>query len=345
MVKHALAGILVAHISHLLSFIVLYHLTRRLIPKPQHRIAYIAAILHIVSPAGLFLSGPYAEAPFAMLNFTGMLTYTLATETTSNIPRTTFWTITTGLLFAASATLRSNGILNGLIFAWDAVALLSSPTALLTNPSLASRLAATLAAGTLTALGFAAPQIIAYLEFCTNDNTRPWCSKFPPSIYSWVQTYYWEVGFLKYWTLSNAPLFLLAGPMLAVLFYTGYIALRRRQILVNVQHPATDATTRCELLNHILPRFALVQVHLAGLAASSFHVQIINRISSGYPVWYIVVAIALGRERQQQGATKGSVKSRLSVFDDERVLRWMVKGSIIYAIVQAGLYASFLPPA
>lgn len=70
---------------------------------------------------------------------------------------------------------------------------------------------------------------------------------------------------------------------------------------------------------------ALPQFLLAILALLSYHVQIITRLASGYPVWYIWLAY-----QTVEGGTRTST-----------MIRWMV----IYGLVQAGLYASFLPPA
>ncbi len=41
---------------------------------------------------------------------------------------------------------------------------------------------------------------------------RPYCSSLFPSVYSFVQWKYWNVGFLNYWTLQQAPNFLFALP-------------------------------------------------------------------------------------------------------------------------------------
>jgi GPI mannosyltransferase 2 len=64
------------------------------------------------------------------------------------------------------------------------------------------------------------------------------------------------------------------------------------------------------------------QLILAVLALTTYHVQIITRIASGYPWWYIWLAAERPR----------SVKI---------AVRWMA----LYALIQGGLYASFLPPA
>lgn len=75
----------------------------------------------------------------------------------------------------------------------------------------------------------------------------------------------------------------------------------------------------------IVTSLALPQLVLAVLALTSYHVQIITRISSGYPLWYIWLAFKL-QDRPRRASL---------------VIRWMV----IYALIQAGLYACFLPPA
>ena len=80
--------------------------------------------------------------------------------------------------------------------------------------------------------------------------------------------------------------------------------------------------------------FAIPQIALAALALTSYHVQIITRLSSGYPVWYWWVASLI--IENQKISLKGREWGTAKV-----ISRWM----IIYAIVQGGLFASFLPPA
>ena len=123
-------------------------------------------------------------------------------------------------------------------------------------------------------------------------------------------------------------------------------------------------------MQRMLPRLALPQVVLAVMAATSFHVQIINRISSGYPIWYIILAIAIqsGRRSNATHVESRAKKSADSASSGDksiqreadassiggtwhfgllqgRILKWIVRGMVMYAIVQGGLYASFLPPA
>lgn len=379
-VKHALTGILVSHTSHLLAVLALYSLTVALIPAGMNRkrqIAFTAASLHILSPAGLFLSAPYGESAFAFLNFTGMLVYALAAKTRfANGDHFAFqealMSITSGLLFGLASTMRSNGIFSGVLFAWDAIDAISSPLQLLHDFNKTKRFVATILPGILVGIGFAIPQVVAYMEYCTSGNTRPWCDRVPPSIYSWVQSHYWGVGLFRYWTLSNLPLFLIASPVLVLLLFTAVIAIWQPQnIAATCQPSATPSKSRnmhesaqidTKLFDYCLPRLALPQLILAVMAATSFHVQIINRISSGYPIWYILLAISIQSSARMQGALTSttpddrndrrsnlpaveSANSRSMRLLTGRHIGWIVRGMIMYAIIQGGLYASFLPPA
>jgi phosphatidylinositol glycan class V len=72
---------------------------------------------------------------------------------------------------------------------------------------------------------------------------------------------------------------------------------------------------------------AAAQVLIAVMTLMSYHVQIINRLSSGYPVWYWWLAGELIHP------SKSSFGSKFVAF------------MVVYASIQAVLFASFLPPA
>ncbi len=73
-------------------------------------------------------------------------------------------------------------------------------------------------------------QYMAYQDFCKpmfeSSASPPWCSDTFPSIYSYVQSKYWDSGLLKYWTLQQLPNFIISAPVLALLLYTSaqYVA-------------------------------------------------------------------------------------------------------------------------
>jgi phosphatidylinositol glycan class V len=347
-VGHALSGILTSHLSHLGAVITLYSLVRRMVPADQERkqeVAFTTACLHTVSPAGLFLSAPYGESTFAFTTFLGILCYVRAQEQRllrtpqSHFLPTAAWTVLSGFCFALSTLFRSNGLLHGTIFLFDAIRSLRVLLATRSTSDLI-HLLSTILAGSLLAVGFALPQAIAYLQYCTPSPSRPWCSYTVPSIYSWVQKHYWHVGFLSYWTPNNIPLFLLAAPMLAVLCITAISVLFEPQkLLANVtgtSKPGSEGERR--LFTHVCFQLAIPQMILAVMATTSFHVQIINRISSGCALWYVVLAILV----VDRGS--GPQKGLLGVLGG-RNREVLVRVMVAYAIVQGGLYAAFLPPA
>ncbi|EME85108.1 glycosyltransferase family 76 protein, partial [Pseudocercospora fijiensis CIRAD86] len=359
LLRHATAGIALSHISHFLAVVILYQLTYDLIPashERKRRVAFTTACLHVVSPGGLFLSASYGESFFALTNFAGSFCYLaswrwVSRQDPSSGLHAAAWAIASGVLFGTATMVRGNGLLSGIMFAWDAVLYLPELPRVLRErtPTDMLRLFGVLTGGASVAIGYAIPQFEAYLEYCTGGNSRPWCTKIPPSIYTFVQAHYWNVGFLRYWTLSNIPLFALATPMLLVLLSTGWVAMNKAQMdkLADGLNTVDDATRAPPVItaqekqtfSHHMARFALPQVLLAALALTSFHVQIINRISSGYPVWYILLACAM--HAPAPSAQNPSAAMRFFAGNAQ----WLVRASVMYAMIQGGLYASFMPPA
>ena len=199
--KETVSGVLVAHTCHLLSVHMLYQLSRVVFLTPHSgeytKFAFIAASLHVISPAGLFLSAPYSESLFAFLSFLGFYCYAQSLRVGSHY---SLWVenlniLLSGLLFGFATSVRSNGLLNGLIFGYDitrcAPSLLQSGDRSITL----SRILTAACGGALVALGFLLPQYLAYDEFCVaagmTEDSRPWCYGWFPSIYAWVQSQYW----------------------------------------------------------------------------------------------------------------------------------------------------------
>ncbi|EUC45859.1 glycosyltransferase family 76 protein [Bipolaris oryzae ATCC 44560] len=340
---YVLAGIIVSNACHLISVLVLHRLlTLVLEPHRQKTIPFVAAVLHVLTPASLFMCAPYAEAVFSLLNFTGMLLYAqsriIARSTTFSIQED-IQKVGAGLFFAVATLMRSNGLLSGTILLYDVVRYLF---ALMTNQRSihdVRRILITCISGGMIAIAFIGPQYLAYTEFCNGESgaeIRPWCEKRLPSIYSWVQSYYWNVGLFRYWTVSNLPLFALAAPMLWLLFTSSVTLLRScaGDLLHKTRVHRTSVTQDAGSAICKLPELALPQLFLAVSAVTTFHVQIVNRIASGYPVWYLMIATWL-----VDSPGLSSTKSRSST------AQWLVRGMIVYSLVQGMLYANFLPPA
>ncbi|KAJ4413580.1 ER membrane glycoprotein subunit of the GPI transamidase complex-like protein [Neurospora sp. IMI 360204] len=449
----ATTALLLSNASHLLAFLVLYHLIL-LLPlscgsnsssssQKRRKLALLTSLLHIFSPAGLFLSAPYAESSCALFSFLGWWFYARSClsdgkdvtgrrrekETGSGLTvKGDINLLLAGLSFGLATLFRSNGILNGLPFAWEVLGILSG---LVTTsggrgrvPLLKTlrRLIALGLGGIFVAAGSIAPQTVAWLRYCPSgslwlsnkflsssgveavsgtsgvsgntggyggsgvgagvsagagggledlvaqEEAREWCGAVVPSIYTFVQKHYWNVGFLRYWTLPNIPLFLLAAPMLAILVKSALDQLRQRpqqsSAVVNSdgkdktsplapptsgpttsfasepssdavksetvihQNPESTTTTAQQRMQILISSAAAEQVLLAVLAVSSYHVQIITRISSGYPLWYWWLA------QQLIGGDK-----------EKKLGKGIVVFMVMYAAIQGVLFTSFLPPA
>ncbi|KAK4666011.1 ER membrane glycoprotein subunit of the GPI transamidase complex-like protein [Podospora pseudopauciseta] len=315
----AVIGVTVANTAHFLSVIVLFRLGQ--VVWRDRTLSLVAALLHIVSPAGMFLTAPYMESSYAFLAFTGYLLFALSSQAESRALTRDVYLVLAGIFFGLATAFRSNGILNGIPFAWEVLRHLPN---LPHKPfDTIRRLVALGIGGICVALGSIIPQAIAYGQFCSGASgvdPRPWCEAYLPSIFTFVQEHYWNVGFLRYWTISNLPLFLLATPMLAILVRSGVEQPTSARQPVIAAKPVESAQ-----LTSLIQSAAAAQVVLAVLAIAMYHVQIITRISSGYPLWYWWVAGSLIR--------------------GEKVGGYIVKFMVLYALIQGVLFTSFLPPA
>ena len=148
-----------------------------------------------------------------------------------------------------------------------------------------------------------------------------------------------DCGFLRYWKLSNVPLFLLAAPMLTILSVSSYITLP--QIRSHSTRPA-----------RLLLSLIIAQGALAVLTLTSYHVQIVTRLSSAYPVWYIWLAAALcpaysaARRDGSAGRDEGAGELGLDPgAPGQKYGLAIVTYMVLYATIQTVLFACFMPPA
>ncbi len=162
--------------------------------RNQTATSLLAAVVHIVSPAGAFLSAPCSESLFSCLNFLGFYFYVDGRNSTSL--NQNLETVLAGLVIGCATIVRSNGILSGLPFLYDAALQLFNLFRNGSSVRKIRRLSALVGGGCLIAVGAAFPQYLAYIEYCTNAvqrERRPWCDFTFPSIYGWVQQHYWFV--------------------------------------------------------------------------------------------------------------------------------------------------------
>ena len=131
--------------------------------------------------------------------------------------------------------------------------------------------------------------------------------------------------------MSNLPLFFIAAPVIIFMMLSGLWAWRGALL----PGPKGGAEHRMlQASKQIIQGLAVPQIVLALLALTTYHVQIITRLSSAYPIWYWWLASLVANG------------SEVKVFGREgSAARIMIQWMVIYSLVQTGLFASFLPPA
>jgi phosphatidylinositol glycan class V len=100
------------------------------------------------------------------------------------------------------------------------------------------------------------------------------------------------------------------------------------------QNGVTTSSKSISSVTHAVPELVLPQLVLSLAAITSFHVQIVNRIASGYPMWYLTIATWLVEGQESPDNTASKIRGQ-----------WAVRGMISYALIQGILFANFLPPA
>lgn len=302
--------------THVLYDLSLHHFR-------SHSLAFLSAALSVFSssPAALKLA-PYNEPFFTYLSYRGMLACARSKWAAASI------------CFTMASMFRSNGIfLSGFIL-WGMLVtpLLTRQKDLLTPRHLLRCVLLT----ALPLVPFIHHNTIAYLRFCKPSATRipDWCaSNWIPSIYSHVQSKYWNVGFLRYWTVSNIPNFILAFPALLHVFAFCWFYLSNLPAIIphiapwirsknnDVHPPQLDSPFLSpSLLPHVLHALAL-----ALILTFNAHVQISLRLLPSLPLTYWAAA-------------------RL-MLDLPKLGKAWVTWSILWGALSCVLWAVFLPPA
>lgn len=207
----AMVGIVLSHAAHWWSVLLLYDVSKLVFFPAGARetemegFAVLSAVFHILSPAGVFLSAPYAESLFAMLTFGGAFWYSRGRRCFARGDELmgAIWIFGCGLVFGLSTLMRGNGLLSGFTLVYELVVCLQGLLRLSKKSrGLKDDLARTLLArsiviglsGVAMALIASWPQFVAYQEFCSGQEEgvrRRWCSAFIPSIFTFVQAESW----------------------------------------------------------------------------------------------------------------------------------------------------------
>lgn len=195
----AFLGVALSNLCHLLSVLLLPSLNMTIFsqsPKSGSSLPIAVAALHIINPAGSFLLSPCPEALFSFLNFLGFHLYMkgLWNQYQKRTIIAEVHCLAAGAVFGLATTVRSNGLLSGALFLYDATVVARSLLGGDLSVEGLRRLLVVGIGGCLVALGAIIPQYRLYASYCNLRNPnglRPWCNDYVPSIYAWVQRHYW----------------------------------------------------------------------------------------------------------------------------------------------------------
>ena len=178
---------------------------------------------------------------------------------------------------------------------------------------------------------FLAFQYHAYQLFCIHHNSREWCARTLPLIYSFVQKEYWNNGFLNYYELKQIPNFILASPFL-ILSIWGICtyALSDTQRFLSLGFSVRSISKKglgsplCAS-NEALP-FVYLWLLMTFVVSTLMHVQVILRFFTCLPPLYWLMGEVLALSSQ-------SLK------------RLLLGYLVFYSLIGAVLYTNFYPPA
>lgn len=191
----------------------------------------------------------------------------------------------------------------------------------------------------ITFIPFVYHHFSAYFTYCALDSINSphprvpiWCSNIPPSIYTYIQSKYWNVGFMHYWTLQQLPNFLISLPvsLLLLTFSTHHVVhslIPRLRLFISLKAPFPIKKTDSIFLSPTITPHAIHALILTLTLLLTSHVQIILRLAASMPCTYWA-ATWLVLEVQ-----------------DRRWARLWVGWSVVWGAISLVLWAAFLPPA
>lgn len=334
-------SLLIAVLLNVIFFVnaatILYDLTMEVFN--DRRLARIVTTLFCFNPASIFFSAPYTESLHCWLSFSVML-YCVRNEWQGAI-----------LPLAMSIWCRSNGVLNvGFMIYYI------TRDACINRTSVFKAMVKVSGGAIVAGTAFTIIQTYFYSLYCENNpmemsdavknyglskdyilpgQRRPvWCAFAIPYSYSYLQNFYWNVGFLKYYELKQIPNFALAAPILIIMIgHSIHYLLSNKQIVFCL------GLARSKQNNQGVNLFVYV-IH--ALALSLFcvvfvHIQVSTRmLASSTPYIYWICAQYFHRENHANSSKAFlQPKSNTTKFIKAWFLGYFVIGTV--------LFSNFLP--
>ena len=245
------AALLLNLVLFVVSSVYLYKLS--LIILQNERLAYKSVQLFCMNPASIFFTAYYSESCFALFTFAGLF----YTELGHTLPAV--------FCFSLSGFTRSNGVINiGYLLYKN---LYFIPQSFLDGVfklnyflyNILKKLTLSLFSIFFVLLPFGLYQAYAFIIYCIpnpifsdaspriieygnaqkyklpNTGSAAWCSSKIPLSYSYIQSHYWNNGFLNYYELKQIPNFILATPIVIISFSVAYTYLKHIRNAFNLK--------------------------------------------------------------------------------------------------------------
>ncbi|XP_014218431.1 GPI mannosyltransferase 2 [Copidosoma floridanum] len=379
-----LAGIVINFVCFVKLALILYDLTDNVFQNTK--VAYRSAILFCINPASVFFSALYTETLFAFLTFYCML------ESVNNNP-------CVFLPLSLSTLVRSNGLVNTGFpaYTWLRSLLVTSIPNYVTEYRLYHsnkrsvlfdfrhiflsifQIFTTIFVSLLPFLGL---QIHYYALYCKteanatfpyhvqkyaldNDLLMPgrhefaWCNNKMPIAYSYVQSKYWNVGFLKYYEFKQIPNFCLALPALYLMLrcILGFF-IEHKSKFFTLEFYTGIAKKRKSNERYPLAMFVFV-VHAAFLTLFCIlfvHIQVSTRLlCSATPLlyWYCAL-LTLEKDEASKGIKEPEFESTENMFSKWKVFfitqqsytkseKFVYRYFLGYTVLGCLMFANFYP--
>lgn len=222
-----------------------------------YKCSYYSSLLLIIQPSGIFSVICYSETSVQCLCYLALYLY-LSSRSRVAIQNKILYFLS-GTLLSISFGFRSNVLLYGLIYIYDLIFNFRNLTDIL----------CILTTGLQLFISLIYSNVITYQLYCPDRGE--WCNSSTKSLVFYAQSHYWNNGFLRYFTIGNLPLFLIALPQFLIISLS----------IWNLRNFIT-----------IKPILLTSSVYLF-LQLTSMHVQIINRISTFLPTHLLYVSYLL----------------------------------------------------
>jgi phosphatidylinositol glycan class V len=347
-----LSGVLLSNLCFIASVLVMYRLSSSLF---NDSFAYTAAKIYAITPASIFMSAIYTESMFALFSLTGMYLIVKSEDYTAF-----HWLYIYGstIFFFLATLTRGNGIVCCGFFLYYFMLLTrklfvetSAHLLLRTVKFLIHLIFSCLSPCLIILSAYVLFQWYAYMLYCSKEgnlhaqkmsddwnqylaNTHPWCLKSLPHIYTYVQSQYWNVGFLKYYELKQIPNFLLASPIIGTSLVGIYSYMRHKPqrlltLALSTGKYQTNSFYQCDRAF----AFVCYWTFLTLTCLFTMHIQVSTRfMASCPPIYWFLTQLIQRPERKTIQTVEASI-----------VIRLLGLYFVLYFLIGPVLFGNFYP--